>query len=430
MTVPTAGRGDARDDPRLRDDGLGWVSRALFDSAQIRLSLAHGRAPTDHWRTVARFAVLPDVARARFLLPLGSPRVTAASVLSYNALRGLGTRLTRQALGVLARAGVAQLPLCPVLTVQVAADVDTRNVFVVHHLAEALGDGALQAAIGVRPPDPNHKPTVQLFDRTGRPRGYAKVGWNPATRALVRAEMTALSTVAYEGSGDHPLVPRLRHGGDWAGRSIAVVAPLPADIRRVPRSSWPYPAAMLAVARRDAGPADRVALGASSFLAGLTERARQAVEQGCQSAHRAVRAVRALRLAHPGTNLEFGAWHGDWVPWNLGTHQGRLVAWDWEHSGTDAPLGFDLAHHAFQRALTLARSPVPVAADRAAEALSQHGPALGLDPVAQEAVLDAYLIELWLRTWRLASGDAGWNEQLHPALLDLLDDRLREPGAA
>ncbi|MGA8112938.1 MAG: hypothetical protein WCA46_04665 [Actinocatenispora sp.] len=423
--MSTGGAFARADDPRGRDDGLGWVSRALFADERVRLSLSTRPDAVSGWRAVGRFAVLPDVSRARFLLPLGSPRITAASVLSYNALRGRGTRFARSVLGGLARAGVAELPVRRVLTVHVPSDVDSRELFVVHHLTDALGTGPLQAAIGVRPPDPHHKPTVQLFDRDGRPRGYAKVGWNGATRTLVRAEMAALAALPHTEHGDYPLVPRLRHGGEWAGRTIAVIAPLPAGVRRVPRPQWPYPSAMLAVARRNGPPAAGRPLAGSGYLTGLTDRAEGAVAAGCGAAARAVRAVRALDRRYGSTTVEFGAWHGDWVPWNLGTHEGRLVAWDWEHSTSDVPVGFDLAHHAFQRALTLDGRPAAGATRAAADALGQHGAALGLGREQQGLVLDAYLVELWLRTWTLAAGGAGWNAHLHPALLNVLDTRLR-----
>jgi hypothetical protein len=67
--------------------------------------------------------------------------------------------------------------------------------------------------------------------------------------------------------------------------------------------------------------------------------------------------------------------------------------------------------------------------------LGVHGKTLGLDSAAKRRfVADAYLIELWLRTCELSAGGAGWNPKLHPALLDVLVERLnlpsRESGSA
>jgi hypothetical protein len=406
-------------DPRHRDDGLGWVTRALFDTAQQRVTLSE---PGAGWRPVARFAVVPDVPRARFLLPLASPRVTAAALLAYNALRSGRTRVARALLGATARVGAARIPVLPRLTVAVPSGVDDPDAFVVHHLASRLGGTPLHAAIGVRPPDPHHKPTLQLFDGRGRPRGYAKIGWNDATRAMVRTEAAALAALPTVPDAAFPYVPRVLYAGDWSGRAVAVIDPLPPGVRRVPRDDWPYPAAMLAVA----GAAGLIREPLAGFLDRLADRAAQARTAGCAAAERALAAIRVLRERHGAVRLEFGCWHGDWVPWNLGVHNGRLVAWDWEHHGTGVPVGFDLAHHGFQRALTLADRPAADATRAAATALLSHATALNLDPAHAHPVLTCYLLELWLRTWTLASGGAGWNPRLHPHLLDVVESRLRE----
>lgn len=131
----------------------------------------------------------------------------------------------------------------------------------------------------------------------------------------------------------------------------------------------------------------------------------------------------ALTSRHGDTAVEFGHWHGDWVPWNLGVHAGRLVAWDWEHSAPDVPLGFDLAHDAFQRALVLRGEPASAAARAVDAHLDRYGAELGLGPAPRRLVTDAYLLEMWLRTWRLADAGAGWNAALHPALLDVIEKR-------
>ncbi len=68
-------------DPRARTDGLGWVTRAVFPDPAVRLGIG------DDATASVRFAVIPSLDNARFLLPLASRRVTAAAVLAYNALR-------------------------------------------------------------------------------------------------------------------------------------------------------------------------------------------------------------------------------------------------------------------------------------------------------------------------------------------------------
>ncbi|MCW3843024.1 hypothetical protein ONA70_23270 [Micromonospora yasonensis] len=403
------------EDPRGRRDGIGWVSRAIFGDERLWLGVAPGAAtPPPGHRTVARYAVVPSVERAKFLLPLASRRVGAASTLAYNALRPPRVRANRLAVGVLAGLGATRLARLPVLNVAAPGGVDPAEVLLIAYLAGAEGR-PLHAAIGIRPPDPHHKPTLQLFDDRGVAWAYAKVGWNDATRAMVRAEADALREQPRD-VGDLPAVPRLLRELGWGDLAVTLVEPMPAGVRRLSRPDRPELAAMLAIARRGGPPTPPRPLAGSPFLADLAARADRAGGP-------VVPALAALADRHGTTTLEFGHWHGDWVPWNLGVHRGRLHAWDWENSGPGRPVGFDLAHQAFQSALSLRGRPVPEAASGMAAALDRYGESLGLDPARRRLVGDAYLVELWLRTAELAAG-GGWSDKLHPALLHLLADRL------
>jgi hypothetical protein len=404
-------------DPRARQDGLGWVTRAVFPDPGPRLTVGDDPA------AAVRYVVVPSLDRARFLLPLASSRVTAASVLAYNALRPAKVRASRAAIGLLARAGVLGLTRAPVLSVH-------GGPLLWEHLAGLLGVGPLHAAIGIRPPDPHHKPTLQLFDDAGRPRGYAKIGWNDGTRAMVRAEAATLADLPLPG-GDVPAAPRLILHTRWRDREIAIIEPMPRSVRRIRRPDVPRIAAMLAVARRGGAPAPPQPFRESTFLATWRRRAVGASMPGPSGPALATlvtsvdAAIDALVRRDGGLAVEFGDWHGDWVPWNMARHHRRLLVWDWENRAPDVPVGFDLAHQAFQTALSTHGRPAARCAEAVDEALRRHGPALGLDPARCRFVGDAYLIELWLRTYELSHGGAGWNPKLHPALLDVLADRLR-----
>ncbi|MGW5673343.1 hypothetical protein ACWEVO_36425, partial [Micromonospora sp. NPDC003776] len=235
-------------DPRDRRDGIGWVTRAIFGDERLWLGVAASAvAPPGH-RIVARYAVVPSVERAKFLLPLASRRVGAASTLAYNALRPPRVRANRLAVGVLAGLGATRLAGMPVLTVAAPADADPAELLLTAHLARVEGR-PLHAAIGIRPPDPHHKPTLQLFDDRGAAWAYAKVGWNDATRAMVRAEADALRELPRDWAG-LPAVPGLLRELGWGDLAVTLVEPMPAGVRRLARPDRPQVAAMLAVARR------------------------------------------------------------------------------------------------------------------------------------------------------------------------------------
>jgi hypothetical protein len=396
-------------DPRERRDGLGWVTRAVFGDPRLRLSLDGGGGGAD----TLRYAVVPSAERARFLLPLASRVVAASAVLAYNALRPPRVRAGRAATGLLARAGALGLTRPGLLTVSVPAGVDPRDVLLAAHLAALLGAPRLHAAVGIRPPDPHHKPTLQLFDDAGRPCGYAKVGWNEGTRALVRAEAAWLAALPPP-ARDLPDVPGLVLHTRWRDRDVAVVEPMPRRVRRVRRPEDPRIAAMLAVARRGGPPAAPVAVRDSGLADGWLRRGDARIRP----------AVAAVERRDGALRLEFGDWHGDWVPWNMARHRGRLTVWDWENRAAGVPVGFDLAHHAFQVALSTHRRPAPECAEAVDRALREHGAALGLDPAGRRFVADAYLVELWVRACELWRGGGGWNGRLHPALLEVLDRRV------
>ncbi|MFI7599243.1 hypothetical protein [Actinoplanes sp. NPDC049681] len=379
------------------EDGLGWVVRAVFENPGVTVAVGDDPSAT------VRYAVIPSLDRPRFLLPLASRRVTAASLLTYNALRPPKVRAGRAAVGVLARLGLLGITKAPVLSVHAP---DLLSTF----LAGQLGVDRLHAAIGIRPPDPHHKPTLQLFDDRGRPRGYAKIGWNDGTRAMVRAEAATLADLP-EGGG-FPPAPRLALHTRWHGREIAVIEPMPRTVRRIRRPDRPRLDAMLAVARRG-GPATPPR-PVTELLTTWRRRAAGAD----------ARIHAFIDALDTGQELEFGDWHGDWVPWNMARHRGRLLVWDWENRSAGVPVGFDLAHQAFQTALSTYGRPAAECAVAVDEALREHGPALGLDAAGQRFVADAYLVELWLRTYELSGGGAGWNPKLHPALLDVLATRL------
>jgi hypothetical protein len=75
--------------------------------------------------------------------------------------------------------------------------------------------------------------------------------------------------------------------------------------------------------------------------------------------------------------LAFGAWHGDWTPWNMASTGQGLLVWDWERFTRDVPVGFDALHYWLQTEVVPARGePMAAAAgcvDRAPELLAPFG---------------------------------------------------------
>jgi hypothetical protein len=416
---------------------LAWLVDLLWGPA-AEAGLAHvsidGTVPDGHV-VAERFAVVPGLSRPRFLVPLASRRAAWASTSRYNALRPAGVRALRAAVGAGMRLGAGRWALRDRLIVSVPAGTAAaplEELLVGHHLRGLLGVPDLAMAVGVRAPHPNRKPTLQLLDGAGRMVAYAKLGWSPLTRELVRNEAGTLRACAATpppGLG----VPKLLAAGRWRDLDLMVTSPLPTGVRRHRDALRPPPVEVTAALAATAG-TRTLPLAASPYWSTVRRRIAEAAgagpggagasgagpAEGREVAEALKAAADRVEERHGGTPVTFGRWHGDWVPWNLAWDRGRLFAWDWEHSGADAPLGFDLLHWHFQVAFIQRRRDVGEAAARCGRLAGPDLARLGVPPAAAEALPPLYLLETYLRAWHMRAAGAGWNPRFHPAMLRVL----------
>jgi hypothetical protein len=342
------------------------------------------------------FAVVPSATRPRLLVPVGSRRAAAGAVRHATEAQGARARLRRAVLATVFRTGLGGLAFRDRLVVDAAAGALDA------HLAAVLGQPAL-LSMHIGPARANRKPVVQLLDTAGTPIGYAKLGVDPLTRALVDAEAAALARLA---TLDLPgvAVAEVLHHGVWAGHALLVQSALPVGLPRAPaaRAAEAERAAMVAVSRclgvtrgryADSPHARRLA----AELAALGDR---------PEAARLRAALATVRRVDPV--LDFGAWHGDWNGGNSATlADGRTLVWDWERFADDVPVGFDALHRRLQTAITRAGVEPREAAGRllagAAEELTPFGQPAGVADLV--AVL--YLVELGARYLRDRQAEAG-----------------------
>jgi hypothetical protein len=211
------------------------------------------------------------------------------------------------------------------------------------YLREALGTD-LAVSVHIGPARANRKPVLQLIAPDGETLGFAKLGTGPLTRRLVRAETTALSALSHVGIRD-VTVPRVLHTGEWRGHQVLVQSPLP-----VWRPRAPLPPDRLAAAMREVAGCcgtSRSWLATSPYWAELRDRL-DAVADRPEGAALGT-AARSLIERGGDVDLRYGAWHGDWAPWNMATLADTLLVWDWERFTTGVPLGFDAVHYDLQR---------------------------------------------------------------------------------
>ncbi|MFC0036741.1 phosphotransferase [Actinomadura rayongensis] len=356
-----------------------WVgaTAALWPGAHVAAV-----APGESAGARRELAFLPDAERPRLLVPAGLPRAAATALRRYSHDLGLRERVTRGLVATAVRTGLPERRLRDRLRITGGGpSVEDR-------LADLLGRPVV-VSIGLGNARANRKPILHVLSPGGEPVAFVKVGDNPTTRDLIAREAAALAYLAeHPPAGVH--VPRVLHHGAWEGMDLLVLEPLPTSaLGRRPRGDAPV-AEMRALF--EVGGAERAVLRDSPFWASVTGDAAAIADADQRERFTAV--VADVEKAHGGRALEFGAWHGDWTPWNMAWHRGRLRLWDWERFARPVPAGFDLLHYRLQEAMRVQPGPAYAAWPDGADAALAP---VGLTGADADATVHLYLLELCRR---------------------------------
>lgn len=347
--------------------------------------------PWQHRGSGRRYALVPSAAAPAVAVPL-RPRRGAASVLAnYKASARGAARLRLRTLAAAARLGAFDLwPHQLVLPAGsgTAGSLPAGPGSLESFLAAELGHEVV-AAVYTSPPRANRKPVLQLLDGTGRTFGYAKIGVNPLTRSLVRAEARALAEVARR-SFSSVRAPAVLFSGEWCGLEVLVQAGLDVSAARsVPEDVLSR--AMVEVC----GEVVSVPAGANEYVEQLADR----LQQVTTPRGRWLRGALTAWVAAAGVDerLRLGSAHGDWTPWNMAYDGSALSVWDWERYAAGVPAGFDALHCASQAPI-MSRAQTPGEAvetllGRAGELLAPFG----IDVAGAERVALLYLVALGAR---------------------------------
>jgi hypothetical protein len=106
------------------------------------------------------------------------------------------------------------------------------------------------------------------------------------------------------------------------------------------------------------------------------------------------------------TDLRYGAWHGDWAPWNMASLIDTVLVWDWERFTPGVPAGFDAVHYELQKRIQTtadAGEAVTATVRRAPELLKPFDVA----PAAQRLTALLYLVDLATRYLADRQAEAG-----------------------
>lgn len=362
------------DDLRRRATYLAEVVDQLYPGA------AQGDAPRP-------YIVVPGRRKPRVLIPAADRKVAAAALHRYARPAARGARLKRDAAVWALRLGLDRMLLPHRIKVGGAEGIDD-------HLATVLGH-EVHLSVHIGPARANRKPVLQILDGDAETVAFAKLGVNPLTRELVEAETNATRRLSEFSDLRLLRVPQLLHAGNWNGHNLMVTSALP---------SWDAPsdlgpsrrtAAMRELA--DACGTARSPLGESDYALRLRNRLKGLTDRGETDADTLQTAGETLLDRYAATELTFGAWHGDWSPWNTRETADLVYLWDLERFETGVPYGFDAAHYRLQdHIVTRGADPTTAVLGLVAEAPSLLAP-MGVAPGEAEPTVLLYLIDLAAR---------------------------------
>ncbi|OLE21146.1 MAG: hypothetical protein AUG44_28645 [Actinobacteria bacterium 13_1_20CM_3_71_11] len=357
-------------------------SRARYVSEVLALLFPETPGPA------TEFVLVPNATAPRLLVPVGSRRVASGAVRRYAQPATRTARIRRDLAALALRTGADRILLRDRVS---AGGVDT----IATHLAEVL-DRELSVSVHIGPARANRKPVLQLLSPDGDTIGFAKIGVNRLTRRLVLAETTALTTLRHLRLST-VVTPRVLYAGRWRRHQVLVQEALPAWQRRYPDRHR-----MVAAMREVAGclGVSYAPLSASGYWKALQERL-SAVDCPALAVSASVLADR-----RGGTVLGYGAWHGDWAPWNTAVLADSVLVWDWERFTPGVPLGFDAVHHGLQVLLERgvdAAAAVDATVTRAPELVAPFG----VPAEAARVTALLYLVDLATRYLTDKQAEAG-----------------------
>jgi hypothetical protein len=363
-------------------------------------AVRHGRAGRAAGGAVD-FLVFPHERNPVLLVPLSPRRVTAAALRGYKASAGTRDRLRFGLAALAAAAGLGRLapdririePGTPAPgTGGTAADI-------AGYLRSVLG-GDVSLALHIGAPRANRKPVLQVISPGGEVTGFAKVSLSPLTSKLVRAEAAALEFLASAPLA-HLRPPRLLHHGRWRDHEVLVQAAFRPG--RPASSLAGLTSAMAEVAGLSG--VSRLPLAGAPYWQDL--RSRLAALPRPELAGPLLAALGSLEAAAGGVTLAFGAWHGDWTPWNMTMSGGQALVWDWERFATGVPVGYDAVHYRLQGDIVRGGADPEAAAEAVLAGAAGMLAPFGIEPDAAGLVAALYLTELAARYVSDGQAEAG-----------------------
>ncbi len=356
------------------------------------------------------FLVIPNAESPRILVPRENARAAAGSMRRYSA--AISPRETLQRLGL--ATGLAVGLAHTILPDRVRIKQDgTANI--IDYLSDFFSE-PVSISITIGPGRANRKPVLQVFDRRGHSLAFVKIGDTKASAVHVEREAASLEILGTKTFGTI-VVPTLLHRGIWNGMVILIMTALATG----PSARSAGFERLKVRGLRELGSSfteGRTALAATPMWASL----RADHESLAKGKDRETFAASLTRAEEQFGNrqVDVGAWHGDFSPWNMAHHGGLLHVWDWERFERGVPVGMDFLHFTLNRRIRWHGT----SADTVMAGLLEGAPELRERTSTEATLAAAYLASITLRYLSGAEGPGGESIDAKSKVMLSVFDRL------
>lgn len=370
-----------RSTPMLED--LVQTLECLFPQTEVAVARVTSGAQS--------FRLVPGRRHPRMLVSAGHRSAAADALVRPSAGDTFRTAAPRQLLSAILAAGLGPFTMPYGLTLHKSADAPDS---IADYLAGVLGHPVL-LSLTVGSARANRKPILNVHSPSGAEVGFAKIGLNALTNQLVNRESVVLDQLA-GATREAFTLPRTLHAGSWRGNSVLLMSALRPDKRR--QGSIPHEAA---AAIMQSAPVDHSPIAGSPWLAMLEQ---QLAPLHTVPGNRLPALLDHYLQVFGDVEIPFGAWHGDFGPWNLAHTASVPMIWDWERYSDPVPAGIDVVHYTAHQKLRLrgdhaaARSTLEgVSTDAVAKNLAKSALLVHPHPQQIRAILIGYLLTIATR---------------------------------
>jgi Phosphotransferase enzyme family len=310
-------------------------------SSSVRNSLAR-----KGYTCQRRFCVLPSRARARWLLPITAD-VTRINGLKLYTPFSPAARLMK---AIVTGIGDASWHSWAGQTVLVAS---RRPLPIESFLSPITNEKELTFSLSLGTPGTFQKLTIQVMRRDGKILGYLKMPMTDESQDRLCHEGAVLQKLAVF-NALRTSIPDLLFSGTWNGAYVIFQSALEGTVGPLQFNE------IHAKFLTDLEGCEPTLRPGESIVHDVARSWNQAASKlGAQWQELGREALKIAARQLNSSRVPCGIQHGDFAPWNMRVHRGKLFLFDWEYASWGTPILWDRFHFMAQTEGYLNKNPVP-----------------------------------------------------------------------